>query len=507
MILHHEFIKTAKKNKKKIAIKDKMTGATVPYERALIGALILSKKFSKYEDKHIGIMIPTSAGAMLSALGILMAGKIPVMLNYSTGAVENSQYAQEKCGFNTIIASKALLDKIKCPVIDGMVCIEDIMKTISKGSKIKAALKAKLSASSIIRSLPKAEIEDTACILFTSGSEKDPKAVQLSHKNIGSNVEDVINVLSLTPEDIMLSILPLFHVFGQQTNFWMPLTLGMTAVTYANPLEYKTIPKIVKKEKCTVVSATPIFLAGYLREAEPGDFSSFRQVIAGADKTPDWLREGYREKHNIEILEGYGATETSPVISVNCLERNKPGSIGQIVPHAEVKIIGIDSGETLPPGEEGKIMVKGDLVMKGYIDEEKTREAIVDGWYFTGDMGVLDKDGFLWHKGRLKRFIKIGGEMISLVKIESVLSDILPNDIDFCAVDIPDKMRGSRLAVLLTKEIDKAALIHDLTDKLPPIYIPKKFFVIDELPKMGTGKADFRKATEMAREMFLQEAK
>jgi acyl-[acyl-carrier-protein]-phospholipid O-acyltransferase/long-chain-fatty-acid--[acyl-carrier-protein] ligase len=499
VILHHKFIETAKENSEKIAIKDKMTGAVISYNKALIGSLILSKKFKKYNDKYIGIMIPNSAGVMLAAIGTLMSGKVPVMINYSTGAAENSLYAQKKCGFNTIITSKALLDKIKCPLIDGMICIEDIMKTVTAGDKIQAALKTKLPVKTLKKMLPEATVEDTACVLFTSGSEKDPKAVQLSHKNIGSNVLDVIDVLHIEKDDVIFSVLPLFHVFGQQTNFWLPLTLGMTAVTYANPLEYKTIPRIMKKEGCTMIAATPIFLAGYLRESQPDDFEKLHLVVAGADKTPDWLREGYREKHNIEIVEGYGTTETSPVISVNRPEFNKPGSIGPAVAHCEIKITDIDTGEPLPIGEEGKIMVRGDLVMKGYIDEDKTCEAIIDGWYFTGDIGVLDEDGFLWHKGRLKRFVKIGGEMVSLVKTEMIISDILHEDIDCCVVDIPDKVKGSSLVAVLTAEIDKEQLKKDLAQKLPPIAIPKKFLIIKEIPKMGSGKADFRKVTEIAR--------
>lgn len=500
MILHHQFIKTAKENKGKVAIKDRMTGVSLTFERALIGALILAKKIIKYNDKYIGIMIPTSAGAMLATIGTLMAGKIPVMINYSTGAAENSLYAQQKCGFKVIITSKGLLDKLKCPPIDGMICIEDIMKTVSSGDKILAAVKAKMAPSIIIKSLPSADTEDTACILFTSGSEKDPKAVQLSHKNLASNARDSFNILKMTKEDIMFSALPLFHVFGVQTNFWLPLTQGMTAVTYANPLEYRTIPGIIKKERCTVTASTPIFLAGYLREAKPGDLETLALIVAGADKTPDWLREGYRENHNIEIVEGYGATETSPVISVNLREWNKPGSVGPAFPSCEIKITHIDTNEELPVGQEGKIMIKGDLVMKGYLDEEKTKEAVVDGWYFTGDIGVLDEDGFLWHKGRLRRFVKIGGEMVSLVKTETIISEVIHDEIDCCVVDIPDPLKGSSLVAVITHQIDKEKLIKDLADKLPPIAIPKKYLVIDQLPKMGSGKADFRKIGEIALE-------
>lgn len=503
MILHHQFIRTARKNSKKMAIKDRMTGADVTFGRALIGSLILAKKINVFKDKYIGIMIPTSAGAMLSSIGTLMAGKIPVMINYSTGAEENCRYAQSKCGFETIITSRALLEKIKCPLIDGMICIEDIMKSVTSLDKAGAALKTALPASIIISTLPKADIDDTACILFTSGSEKDPKAVQLSHRNIGSNAIDSYKVLELSPDDIMLSALPLFHVFGLQTNFWLPLTQGFTAVTYANPLEYKTVASIIKKEKCTAIASTPIFIGGYLRESQPGDFENLTLVVAGADKTPDWLREGYREKHGIEIVEGYGATETSPVISVNLRNWNKPGSVGPAYPSCSIKITDIVTGEELPIGQEGKILVKGDLVMKGYLDEEKTREAIVDGWYFTGDIGLLDEDGFLWHKGRLKRFVKIGGEMVSLVKTEGVIEDVIHDEIDCCVVDIPDEKKGASLVAVLTHEVDRDKLIKDLAERLPPIAIPKKYIVIEEFPKMGSGKADFRKIGEMVRQMML----
>ncbi len=500
MILHHQFIITAKQNKSKIAIKDKMTGSIVPYGRALIGAIILGKKFRAYKGKYIGIMIPTSAGCMLSCIGALFAGKIPVMINYSTGAEENSKYAQERCGFETIITSRGLLDKIGCPLLPGMVCIEDIMKSVSGMNKISATLKALGSAKAIINSLPKANIDDSVVILFTSGSEKDPKGVQLTHRNIGSNVLGIMECMNLKPSEIILSILPLFHVFGHMVDFWLPLSQGMTAVTYANPLEYKTIPKISKEEKCTMVAATPIFLTGYLRESEPEDFDSMWLIVVGADKTPDWLRKGYREKHNVELVEGYGTTETSPVISVNRINNNRPGSIGELLPGVKVKITDINTGETLDPGKEGKILVKGDLVMKGYLDPEKTKEAIKDGWYYTGDIGVLDEDGFLWHKGRLKRFVKIGGEMVSLVRTESVLETLLPDGIDCCVVDVPDEVKGASLVAAVTGEVDSVEIIQKLKGKLTPIAIPKKFVVLDELPKMGTGKADFRTITEVVRE-------
>ncbi|MEJ2627739.1 MAG: AMP-binding protein, partial [bacterium] len=420
MILHHEFVKIAKKMSKKLAIIDRTTDKRVPYSKSLIAAILLAKKFNKYEKGYLGVMIPNSAGSFLVVLGALIAGKVPVMINYSTGAKKNAIYAQNKCGFKKIITSKALLEKIKCPKIKGMIYIEDIMESIGGLEKIQALIRSKLSVKSICKSTAKLTENDTAVILFTSGSEKEPKAVQLTHKNLSSNALTAIQVFKLTSEDSILCILPLFHVFGHMVNFWLPLLLGSTAITYANPLDFKSIPKIIKEEKPAMIAATPVFFAGYLRESKLGDFESLRIMVAGADKTPDRLRKGYREKHNKTLLEGYGTTETSPVISVNTLEHNRPGSIGKIFPDQEVKIVNIDTGAELPENKEGKILVKGPNVMKGYFDDlEETSLRIKDGWYDTGDMGMLDEDGYLWHKGRLKRFVKIGGEMVSLVNTES----------------------------------------------------------------------------------------
>jgi acyl-[acyl-carrier-protein]-phospholipid O-acyltransferase/long-chain-fatty-acid--[acyl-carrier-protein] ligase len=275
---------------------------------------------------------------------------------------------------------------------------------------------------------------------------------------------------------------------------------GMTAVTHANPLEYKTIPKLCREYKCTMMASTPIFIAGYLKESQPGDFETMRIIIAGADKVPDWLRDGFMEKHGKVLLEGYGVTETAPVISANTPEANRPGSIGKVFPSIQVKIEDLQTGKELPRGEEGKIVVKGEYVMKGYYDDvEETSLRIRNGWYDTGDMGMMDEDDYLWHRGRLKRFVKIGGEMVSLVRTEIVLEDLLPDGVSCCVVDVPDARKGARLAVAVTAKVNDKELIKKMGDKLPPIAIPNQFLVFDELPKMGSGKMDFRSITDMVR--------
>ncbi len=502
MLLHQEFVRNAKQYSKKMAIKDKTTKSEVPFSRALIGALILAKKLKQYDEGYIGIMIPTSAGCALATVGALMSGRVPVMINYSTGAEQNAKYAQEKCSFKTIITSKALLEKINCPVIDGMVLIEEIMKGVTTGDKLKAALRTKLPTGMILNSIHKGDEDDNVAILFTSGSEKDPKVVQLTHKNIASNIRDFCEHMNITSDDILLANLVFFHIFGLTVNLWLGLVKGITMVTYANPTDFQTISNIAREEKPTLMVGTPSFFWGYLQKSEPGDFSSVRIMVAGADKCPDALREGFRKKHNVTLMEGYGATETSPVISVNSLEFNRPGSIGKVIPNVQVKIEHLETGAECKPGEVGKILVKGDLVMKGYLGApELTAEAIVDGWYNTGDMGFLDQDGYLWHSGRFKRFVKIGGEMVSLVKVENVMEQHLPEGIKCCIVEIPDEVKGATIVAAVTKDINKVAILRKMGKELPNIALPRQFFVIEELPMMGTGKIDFRTVTELVNDM------
>lgn len=493
----------AKKNASKLAIIDKTLNKKVTYSKALIGALILSKKFKKYEEGFIGIMIPTSAGSALATVGALMSGRVPVMINYSTGAEVNARYAQSKCNFRTIITSRALLEKINCPVVEGMVMLEDIMASITTAEKLSAALKSKLPAGLLLNMIHKGSEDESAVILFTSGSEKDPKAVQLSHKNIASNIENFGNYVNIYDNDVLLANLVFFHVFGLTVNLWVTFFYGLTMVCYANPLDFQTICKIAKEEKPTIMVGTPSFFWGYLHKSEPGDFKTLRIMVSGADKCPDALREGYMEKHGVTLLEGYGATETSPVISVNTPEFNRPGSTGRVIPGVKVKVENFETGEECKAGEVGKIMVKGDSVMKGYYnDPDITAEAITDGWYNTGDMGYFDADNYLWHAGRFKRFVKIGGEMVSLVKVENTLEKHLPTGVSCCVVDVADEMRGSSIIATVTIEVNKSEILKKMGDELPNIALPKHFIVIRELPMMSSGKIDFRSVTAIVQDIL-----
>lgn len=502
MLLHHKFIDTAKKFGEKMYIIDRTTNRRITYSRALIASLILSEKLQKFDKGFIGIMVPTSAGCILASMASLMSGRVPVMINYSTMAAQNCEFAQKKLAFKTILTSKALLEKIQCPVVPGMVFLEDLMESISIVDKLQAAVRSKLPASLIKKSVAQGTDDDNLVILFTSGSEKEPKAVQLSHKNIAANLTSLEQVLEVSDKDVMLGNLPMFHSFGQTAHLWLPIWCGMTVVTYANPLDFKGVNDAVREEKVTIFAGTPSFFWGYLSKSNPGDYESCRIILAGADKCPDALRKAFTEKHNKVILEAYGCTETAPGLAINTPTHNRPGSVGRMLPGVQLRIENHETGEECGVRETGKILVKGDNIMKGYFDDfENTSLAFRHGWYDTGDMGWKDEEGYVWHVGRLKRFVKIGGEMISLIKVEDVLEKLLPPETKVCVVEIPDQTKGAKIVAAITHPIDEKEVLKKMSEQLPNIALPKQFVVIPDLPQMGSGKIDFRSTTNMVRDL------
>ena len=275
----------------------------------------------------------------------------------------------------------------------------------------------------------------------------------------------------------------------------------MTVVTSPNPLEFRAISTAVREERVTMMVGTPTFLAGYLQKSEPGDFETVRLLITGADKCPESLRAGYLERHGKVLLEGYGTTETSPVISVNTPADNRPGSVGKALPNVDVRMEHYESGEVCRVNEIGKILVKGDSVMSAYFDDfEATAQHMHHGWYDTGDMGYRDEDGYLWHVGRLGRFLKIGGEMVSLVQVEDALQRLLPEAVECGVVEVPDAVRGARIVAAVTAAIDEKATAAKLAESLPRIALPRQFVVLASLPKVPSGKVDYRALTEAVRD-------
>jgi len=499
-MLQHRFIASARQHPDKLAFKDRTANRDLPYGQALIAALILARRFRKLETGRIGIMLPTSSAGALAIIGSLMAGLTPVMINYSTGPARNCRFAQQQCDFKTIVTARTVLKKTGCSEVPGMVFMEDIMGKLGSGEKLLAAFKSRLPLPLLKRLTGKFDLDRPAVILFTSGSEKEPKAVQLSQRNILSNIDAFSDMMEIRGMDRMLAILPYFHVFGLTGNLWTPLCLGMTAITYANPLDFKTIVGIIRDDEPELLIGTPVFLEGYLRQSKPGDFASLKLAVSGADKCPDSLRAKFLDKHGLDIVEGYGTTETSPVISANPRGANKPGSIGTPIPGVEVRIQNLDSGLDCDSGETGRILVRGDNVMQGYLNEmEETHMRLKSGWYDTGDLGYLDTDGYLWHQGRLKRFVKIGGEMISLVAVEESLDAVTPANVECCAVELPDSRRGSRIVAVTSSDVDGPAVNKKLAEELPNLALPKQYVTIAEFPRMGSGKTDFRTLTELVR--------
>jgi acyl-[acyl-carrier-protein]-phospholipid O-acyltransferase/long-chain-fatty-acid--[acyl-carrier-protein] ligase len=506
--LVEQFVRTAKQHESKLAIVDRATGQRVTYRDALLRGLILSRKFRRYAPGMIGVMIPTSGGAIYAMIAALMSGRTPVMINYSTGAAQNCGMAQRRLAFRTIITSRALLEKIKCPLLDGMVCIEDIAAGVTMVEKLGGLLRSKMSADRICRRVHLGKDDDRAVVLFTSGSERDPKAVPLSHKNIKANIDGMHQVLEFGPVDIILGNLPLFHVFGLTVTAWLPLTNGMTVVTSPNPLELRAITTAVREERVTMMVGTPTFLTGYLQKSEPGDFDTVRLLITGADKCPESLRAGYLERHGKVLLEGYGTTETSPVISVNTPVDNRPGSVGKALPNVQVRMEHYETGEACGVGEIGKILVRGDSVMAAYFDDfEATALHMRHGWYDTGDMGYRDEDGYLWHVGRLGRFLKVGGEMVSLVQVEDALQRALPEAVECGVVEVPDAVRGARIVAAVTAAVDEKAATAKLAESLPRIALPRQYIVLPFLPKMPSGKVDYRALTETARDRVQRDSR
>ena len=502
MTLVESFVRVAKQQGDRLAVVDRATGQRVTYKAALLRSLILARKLESYGPGFIGVMIPNSAGAILSVIAALMTGRVPVMINYSTGAARNCQLAQRRLDFRTIITSRKLLAKIKCPEVDGMIFIEDIAASISAVTRFAGALRASQSADRICRSLPAASGDDNAVILFTSGSERTPKVVPLTHGNFIANLEGLHGVLDFGPDDVILGNLPFFHVFGINTGLWLPLITGATVVTVPSPLEFRAVCAAIREERITMVIGTPVFLAGYLQKSEPGDFDSVRLLITGADKCPESLRHLFWEKHRVGLLEGYGTTETSPVISVNSPSHNRPGSVGRVLPNLEVRLEHWDTGEPCAVGAIGKILVKGPSVMHGYFDDfEATSMRLHRGWYDTQDMGYMDADGYLWHVGRLARFLKIGGEMVSLPQVEDILQRALPPGVDGVVVEAPDAARGSRVVAVTTEGVDEREVLRQMGGDLPNIALPKQFVVVPELPKMPSGKIDYRHLTETVRQL------
>ncbi len=517
--LHRAFIHYAKRNPLHFCMADALTGH-ISYFKAYMGALILGKKFKKIlgNEKMVGILVPPTIGGAIVNIALQIIGKVPVNLNY-TQSSEIIASCVKTCGIKHVLTSKRFLERVNIDVPEIPVYLEDVRETVNTWDKIWGILCAIFLPIYLIEryfNAPPHKEEDLATIIFSSGSEGNPKGIMLTKRNIMSQAECIRRVIWHDKNTCVLGFLPFFHSFGFTVTIWLPLTNGVRCVFHPNPLEPKVIGGLSQKYKANILLATSTFLQGFIRKCSPEEFNTLEIVMAGAEKLPDRIRKGFYEKFNIEPLEGYGATECSPLVSVNLPDFetpgffnkfNKVGSIGRPLPGISVRVTDPDTGTILSMGEEGMLEVTGPNIMAGYLNlPEKTEKALRGEWYRTGDIAKIDEDGFIYITDRLARFSKIAGEMISHTRIEEVLHDLLGlTELSLAVTGIPDEQKGERIVVLHTLEEEQINKLIEMIDKseLPNLWKPRPnaFYKVECIPVLGTGKLDIRAIKKLALEI------
>jgi acyl-[acyl-carrier-protein]-phospholipid O-acyltransferase/long-chain-fatty-acid--[acyl-carrier-protein] ligase len=515
--LHRAFVHRARRCPFRFAMAD----ARVPhlsFGGALTKVVFLARRLRAHwaGQEMVGILLPPSVAGALVNFAALLLGKVPVNLNY-TLSDEPMASCVRQCNLQTVVTSQALLDRVKVKIPCRTLLLEDVAAQPRLGEKLLALVLAWLPP---VASLEKAvgreqpgTLDDLATVIFSSGSTGEPKGVMLTHYNLISNAMGLGQLLDFGRQDRFLGILPFFHSFGFTATLAGPALLGIGVAFHPNPLDAKAIGELVRRYSLTYLMATPTFLQFYLRGCDPGDFGSLRFAMVSAEKLPDWLANAFEEKFGLRPVEGYGCTECSPVVSCGTRDfraagfrqvGSRRGSIGRPLPGVSVRIVSPDTGAPLALGEPGLLLVRGPNVMRGYLGQpERTAEVLRDGWYVTGDIVRLDKDGFLQITDRLSRFSKIGGEMVPHRKVEDKLHEALnTTEIAFAVCGVPDPKKGERLVVLHTLPEDR---LLDLLKTLPQLGLPNlwvprpnQFFCVDQLPCLASGKMDLRQVREIA---------
>lgn len=522
--LHMAFIREAKKRPFKLCVADSM-GVKLNYIQALGSVILLSKKLftgkeiSK-EPEMVGVLLAPSSMAALINGAILLAGKIVVNLNY-TSSQENLRSAIRQCKMTKIITSRKFLEKLKIEPVEGMILLEDLKSRINPIEKIALVLTVFLLPVFLIKLLfargDRANVDDIATIIFSSGSTGEPKGVMLSHGNVFSNIQGFWQVANIKANDVIMGILPFFHSFGFSACLCFPLGTGLTAIYHSNPLDGATVGKLVEKYKASIILGTPTFFSAYVRKCAKEQFKTIRYAIAGAEKLQGQFITAFYEKFGIIPFEGYGATELSPIISLSVPDPdnrkediiqigNKLGKVGHPIPGIAAKVVDPETFHLLPFDEEGLLLIKGPNVMKGYLgDSEKTKEVFKEDWYITGDIATIDKDGFIHITDRLSRFSKIAGEMVPHVKIEEEILNILGAQEQACVVTaVSDEKKGEALIVFYKGAMLPDELWRCLNQKeIPKLWIPKRenLCQVADIPLLGSGKRDLKKIKEMAQQM------
>lgn len=517
------WLKTAKRNRFQHFMVDG-EGTTFSYGRTLAATLAFAKAMRAYTNEtNVGLVLPASSASLISNMAVLLNGQTTVNINY-TSSVGAVQASLRSAAITTVFTSKRFMGKLEQRGIaietmladTRIVFLEDVKAELNKWDLLKAMLLSLLPAELIYWLLGRqCKLDDPAAILFSSGSEGTPKGIVLSQRNIIANCKQISDVLDTRSSDVFMNSLPPFHSFGLTVTTMMPMLEGIPVVCHPDPTDVVGIAKAIARYRATVLCGTATFLRLYTRNSkvEPLMLDSLRIVVAGAEKLQERVRGEFEMKFNKKIFEGYGTTETTPVISVNIPDMldtvywklqkgNQPGSVGMPLPGSSIRIVDPETLETLPQGEDGLILVSGTQLMLGYLnDPEKTAQAIVTldnrRWYKTGDKGHLDEDGFLTIVDRYSRFAKIGGEMISLGAVEEKARNIFDNpDIELAAVALSDEKKGERIILCVagsSADTTPAELRQQLLNGgMEGLMLPAEIQVMPELPKLGTGKMDYK---------------
>jgi len=484
----------------------------------LLGAAAALSRFlrKEFSDERIAIVLPASKGSVVANLAVTLAGKIPVDLNFTMGRAANESCCK-RANRRVAISATQFIERVKdFPWPERVLKLDELMPRSKRQIILWWTLSILLPARLIVRLLkiPKGGHAE-ATLLFTSGSTGEPKGVVLSHRNIIGNVSQFCELLDLKKGDGILASLPFFHSFGSTVTLWYPLIEGVPIVTYPNPLDAAKNAALIEKYKLTLLLATPTFLRVYLRKAEPDQLRSLRLVITGAEKLPFDLAKCFEERFQQRVFEGYGLTETSPVVSTNLPEpqattpgeqvqpSSRLGSVGRMAPGIAAEIREPETDRKLSLHETGMLWLRGVNIFEGYLHEpERTEEVLRDGWLKTGDIGRFDEDGFLYIEGRLSRFSKIGGEMVPHEAIESKIVDLLGvagrDERPFAIMGVQDEAKGEALVLLAAVDVDLVELRDKLREAgVPNLWIPKQVERVEAIPVLASGKLDLKKCKEI----------
>ena len=511
-------VRGLKRHRFRVAVIDGLDHTKLSRAKVFGAAAALSRSLrEQFADQRIAIVLPASKGSMVANLAVTLAGKVPVDLNFTMGRAAN-EFCCRRADLHVAITATSFMERLKdFPWPERVLKLDELMPRLKSRIFFWWMMAILCPTPLLLRLLqvPKSGGHAEASLLFTSGSTGDPKGVVLSHRNIVGNVSQFRELLDAKKEDAILASLPFFHSFGSTVTLWYPLIEGVRIVTYPSPLEVAKNAALIENYKLTLLLATPTFLRGYLRKVEPHQLRSLRLIITGAEKLPLDLARTFEEKFKQRVYEGYGLTETSPVISTN-LPDPKPkhgesvqpssrlGSVGKMAPGIAAEIRNPETDQKLSLHDTGMIWFRGVNIFEGYLhDETRTAEVLRDGWLKTGDIGRFDDDGFLYIEGRLSRFSKIGGEMVPHESIEQKIIDLLglagKDERLLAIMGVQDEAKGEALVLLNAIDIDLSQLRDKLRDAgVPNLWIPKKVCRVEAIPVLASGKLDLRKCQELA---------